>query len=168
MPFEQIAPEKVCTTLNVESGDWGRTWTLVFFYEAQLSTVQPFCSNANESVAFQYLVRLLVKEIEGKTNIACNLRGNYSLTTENDRSSFENLLLPGEIGLPSISFLHELFITQLQIQDVAAKSVVPRLLLLYLLSSHIFHILQLHFLPFFIILYSHLSPYDIISRLSFY
>ena len=121
MPFEQIAPEKVSIALHVESGDWGRTWTLVFFYEAQLSTVQPFCSNANESVAFQYLVRLLVKEIEGKTNIACNLRGNYSLTTENDRSSFENLLLPGEIGLPSISFLHELFITQLQIQDVAAK-----------------------------------------------
>ena len=76
MPFEQAAPEKVSTTLNVESSDWGQAWTLVFFYEAQLSTVQPFCSNANESVAFQYLVRLFVKETEGKTHIACNLRGN--------------------------------------------------------------------------------------------
>lgn len=65
---------------------------------------------------------------------------------------------PGEIGPPRISFLHELFITQLQIQDVAVKSVVPRLLLLYLLSSHILHILHLHFPPFFTILYSHLSP----------
>ena len=93
MPFEQAAPEKVSTTLNVESRDWGQTWTLVFFYEAQLCTVQPFCSNEIESVAFQYLVRLFVKGIEEKPRIACTLRGNFSLTNENDRSSFGNLLL---------------------------------------------------------------------------